>query len=65
MVAPEHRVMLLKAGLSSSGLSVISYHLLGEGQDSTHLMTSTTFGEDQQTLGQWAGVGLCCKQRLA
>lgn len=43
MVASRHLVVLLKVELNPLKLPLVSYHLLGEGQDTAQLITSATF----------------------
>ena len=45
MVASRHLVVLLKVELNPLKLPLVSYHLLGEGQDTAQLITSATFSE--------------------
>ena len=45
MIASEHCAIMLRATLSPSGLPITSFHLLGEGRDSSHLLSSGSSGE--------------------
>ena len=45
MIASEHCAIMLRATLSPSGLPITSFHLLGEGRDSAHLLSSGSSGE--------------------
>ncbi len=45
MVPPGHRAVMLRARLSPLGLPSVTYHLLGEGRDHSHLLASQIIGE--------------------
>ncbi len=45
MVPPGHRAIMVRAHLSPQGLPSVTYHLLGEGNDHSYLLSSQTAGK--------------------